>query len=102
MVQIVLGVYLISSLDDFSQSADSDYALPQSETIKVAKDIADNTMSRKEGKSIIGYAGGNLKSMLHDIFSDDEKERGGHNLDSFLNTKKNKKQDSIREEVQYL
>lgn len=59
MVQIVLGVYLISSLDEYSSSVETNYALAQSVKIQIGKQIA-----RHRGTSIVSYAGGSVETML--------------------------------------
>jgi hypothetical protein len=74
MALIVFGVYHISSLENFSQSADSDYSLAQSISILIAKDIAEHTQEPKAQTSIVAYAGGNLKTMLHDILRVEDQE----------------------------
>jgi len=75
MMQILLGVYLISSMDTFSSSVDSNYALAQSVKIQIGKEFA-----HKRGKSIVAFAGGSVETMLapimkevleEDIYDDD-------------------------------
>lgn len=63
MAQIIAGVYYISCLESFSQSADTDYSFTQCVTILLAKDIAHHS-GHNGNKSIVAYAGGNLKAML--------------------------------------
>ena len=67
VMQIVLGVYLISSMDEYSSSVDSNYALAQSVKIQIGKEIA-----HERGKSIVAYAGGSVETMLAPIIEDEE------------------------------
>lgn len=93
MIQILLGVYLISSVEQFSNSADTDYALAQSITIQTAKGIS-LFINQKEGKhsSIAGYAGGNLHAMIHEAFPETESNEYIYDLShSHAPTKKKKK-----------
>jgi len=71
MIQILMGVYLISSIDVLSSSADQSYALSQSVKILVAKDIAD-----QRGKYLASFAGGSIPIMLanSNIEEEDEEE----------------------------
>ena len=66
-MQIVLGVYLISSMDEYSSSVDSNYALAQSVKIQIGKEIA-----HERGKSIVAFAGGSVETMLAPIIEDGE------------------------------
>jgi len=59
MMLILLGVYLISSLDEYSSSVETNYALAQSVKIQIGKEIA-----RQTGKAIVSYAGGSVETML--------------------------------------
>lgn len=67
MIQILTGVYLISSMDEYASSADSNYALAQSVKIQIGKAI-----TLQGGKSVIAYAGGNLHSMFSPIIEEEE------------------------------
>jgi len=66
MMQVLLGIYLIASTDEFSNSADFDFSLKQSLAIRTAKDMRN--IQRKEGlggnPTMKNLAGGNLKSIL--------------------------------------
>ena len=63
MLQIVLGVYLISSIDEVSSSAGSDFALTQSFTIQAAKDFSRRSLLMTD-PMMNSFAGGNLNTML--------------------------------------
>lgn len=68
LTQIILGVYLISSMDAYSSSADSNFALAQSVKIQYASEFA-----QKKGKSLgMSLVGGSLDSMLSPIVEDEE------------------------------
>ena len=59
IMQIVLGVYLISSLDEYpSSSVETNYALVQSVKIQIGKQIA-----RHRGTSIVSHTGGVVDSL---------------------------------------
>jgi len=111
MCQILLGVYLISSLDGYSHSADSNYALAQSISIQLVKDKIRKNGNR--GKSmIVGLAGGNIKTMMNAIpedngDEDDEEEDdedddfASKSLISFGGTTIDALKDSIRSMFSY-
>jgi len=73
MLQIVLGVYLIASIEEYGNSSDSDFALTQSFTIRAAQDISQRTLAVEINRNdlllgdpmMTSLAGGNLSAMLH-------------------------------------
>jgi hypothetical protein len=80
VVQIVVGVYFISSLVSYSQSADTDYALYQSATFEVAKETAEIIISENpklHGTTTLrAYAGGTVKAMLSGFIEEDWETTG--------------------------
>lgn len=65
LIQIVLGVYSIASIDIFSSSADSSYALTQSAKIITALDIA-----HERHQYLSSFAGGSIKHMINSPLAD--------------------------------
>ena len=85
VMQIVVGVYFISSLIPYSLSADTDYALYQSATFEVAKGTAE--IMKLQNSTLHGttnlnaYAGGTVKAMLSN-FTEEDWETTGLNSSS--------------------